>query len=231
MNAAIVTARKGAKDKNLWEVDGKPLVEYPIRAAWLSTHIQEVYVTTDSPGVKMVAEEIGCQIINRPTHLSGSFTNHGDVIKHAVHKTPSKYQNIVVLLGNTVMIDADDINTALILLDERPEIDSVMTVADMRDNHPIRMHTLTPDGYLRSYLRSYEASTNRQDYEPIFQFDGGLWAFRREMVDQRNQRIQPWWWMGETCLPIIRPWTPIRDVHDELELEFSEWWVRRDNDN
>ena len=227
MNAAIVTARKGPKDKNLWEVDGKPLVEYPIRAAWLSTHIQEVYVTTDSPGVKNVALEAGCQIIDRPIHLSGSFTNHGDVIKHAVEQIPEEYENIVVLLGNTVMIDADDINTALIMLDERPGIDSVMTVADMADNHPIRMQTLSSDGYLFNKYAKPNESTNRQDYEAIYQFDGGLWAFRRELVNERSPTVQPWWWMGVKCVPLIRPWTPIRDVHDKLELEFSEWWVRR----
>ncbi len=227
MNAAIITARKGPKDKNLWEVNGKPLVEYAIRAAWLSTHIQEVFVTTDSPGVRNVAHETGCQIINRPVHLSGSFTNHGDVIKHAVSEISEEFENIVVLLGNTVMIDADDINTALLMLDERPGIDSVMTVVDMADNHPIRMQSLSNDGYLYNRYAKEHESTNRQDYAAIYQFDGGLWAFRRELVNTHSTVIQPWWWMGDKCIPLIRPWTPIRDVHDELELEFSEWWVRR----
>ena len=46
MNAAIVTARKGSKsirDKNVYEVAGRPLIAYPIQAALDARRIQRVY--------------------------------------------------------------------------------------------------------------------------------------------------------------------------------------------
>ena len=231
MNIAVVTARKGSQDKNVWPVLGKPIIAYPIQAAWLSTHIQDVYVTTDSNRVKAAALDYGCQIIDRPPEFATDDSNHGDCIKHAVELLPDETENVVVLLGNTVMITADLINEALVLLDDRPEIDSVMTVADMADNHPLRVQGLDDKGYLKMYqFVEGEISCNRQDYSPAYIFDGGLWAFRKECVQRTSLTIKPWWWMGEFCVPIIRPFGPARDVHNDEEIAISEWWLRRKDD-
>lgn len=229
MNAAIVTARKGHKDKNVWTVGGKPLISYPINAAWLSTHVQDVWVTTDSEAVTEVAKDLGCNIIDRPAELATDEANHGDTIKHAVNLLPPEYKNVVVMLGNTVMVDAGLINKALVMMYDRPEIDSVMSVVDMADDHPLRVQTINKQGYLGQYQDRGPISTNRQDYPEAYLFDGGMWAFRRECVDERSITIKPWWWMGNICVPIVRPRGPCRDIHDDLEIELSEWWLRRKN--
>lgn len=231
MNAAIITARKGPKDKNMWAVAGKPIVYYPMMAATLSSHVHETYVTTDSREVKMVALSMGIKIIDRPEELSGDNVNHGEVIKHAVEQVPDEFENIVVLLGNTIMTDEHLINQALIMLNDQSEIDSVMSVIDLSDNHPVRTMKLDENDHLQSFF-SYEEninpSTNRQDYEPAYLYDGGVWAFRRACIHSSGN-IGPWWWMGDKCAPIIRPWTPVRDVHDNVEIAVSEWWLEQGN--
>ena len=227
MNAAVITARRGSKDKNVWEVLGTPIVAYPINSAWLCSMINEVHVTTDSEAVAKVARGLMASIIERPAELATDEANHGDAIVHAVSMLPNWIENVVVMLGNSVMVEPEHIFEALKLLGQRPELDSVMSVMALEDIHPTRSHTIDIFGHLGMYLDTDgPVSTNRQDYVPTYAFDGRLWAFRKE-VASRVGSIKPWFWMGNKCAPLILPFPPVRDVHDRREIEISEMWLRR----
>lgn len=227
MNIAIVTARAGSKsikNKNVYPVLGKPLIAYPIEAARSAERIDQVYVSTDGPAIAQVAEEMGCRILWRPQHLTGDHVNHGDVIKDAVERVDRpELKNVVVLLGNTVMIDADLIDDGLRLLEERQDLDSVMSVWEAADDHPMRALEIV-DGILRPYGDpNRQVSTERQSYPPAYYFDQGIWAFRKECV-QRRDGPNPWWWMGKRCLPIVRNWVTGRDIHTHLDIDLAAWW-------
>ena len=111
MNAAIITARAGSKsivNKNVYEVNRRPLIYYPIRAAQDAGTIDRVYISTDGESIAEVGQRMGCEIIWRPDELGGDHVNHGDVIRHAVEWVDERVPlaNVALLLGNTVMIDA-----------------------------------------------------------------------------------------------------------------------------
>jgi CMP-N-acetylneuraminic acid synthetase len=218
VNAAIVTARKGSEsipDKNVLEVADRPLVSYPIKAAKEADRVDAVYVSTNGEKIKTVAEDHDCEIIWRPKRLWGDRVNHGDVIKHAteeVDNRESDLENVVVLLGNLTMIDADLIDLSLEVLANNPAVDSTMSVWHAEDDHPQRAMAVDEDGYLQPYGGERDASTNRQAYTPAYFYDQGPWTFRKETV-QRREGPNPWWWMGENCRPIVRTWSTGRDVH------------------
>jgi len=153
--------------------------------------------------------------------------NHGDVIKHAVETVDSResgLENVVLLLGNTVMVDGELIDKALDILQSRTDIDSVITVWEAADDHPLRALEIA-DGLVRPYGRQKrEVSTERQSYPAAYYYDQGIWAFRKECV-QRRDGPNPWWWMGRRCLPIIRNWVAGRDIHTLLDVSIAEWWV------
>lgn len=231
MNIAIITARAGSKsikNKNVYPVHGKPMIAYPIEAAKAARRIAKVYVSTDGLEIARVAEEMGCEIIWRPEELAGDHVNHGEVIKHAVEQADSPgLQNVVILLGNTVMIDAELIDEALRLLEARPDIDSVMSVWEAADDHPMRALEIH-EGVLRPYGDpNRSVSTERQSYPPAYYYDQGIWAFRKECV-QKREGPNPWWWMGKRSLPIIRPWVTGRDIHTHLDIELAAWWLERE---
>ncbi|OGT29313.1 MAG: hypothetical protein A2W28_00135 [Gammaproteobacteria bacterium RBG_16_51_14] len=240
MNVAIITARGGSKSiphKNLYPINGKPLVAYAARAALDAKKIDYIFIDTDDGQIALEArkearrEKRHIWLIWRPDDLRGDNVNHGDVIKHAVFEITAKLpelQNVVVLLGNTVMVDGELIDQALTMLDEHPEADSVMSVWQAQDDHPYRALTMTA-GTLQSFGDSRPISTNRQAYPPVYFYDQGVWAFRWQCVNMEGP-IRPWWWMGNVCLPIVRPWIAGRDVHSQLDIDVAEWWVRRGHD-
>jgi N-acylneuraminate cytidylyltransferase len=230
MNVAIITARAGSKsiiDKNVYPVKGQPLIAYPLRAALEARRIGAVYVSTDGDKIAEVARQLKCKIIDRPEDLCGDHVNHGDVIKHAVEyvdKQERGLKNIVILLGNTVMVDSGIIDEALAILDERTDLDSVMTVWEAGDDHPLRAMEIH-GGFLRPYGGTVrEASTERQSYPKAYYYDQGVWAFRKECV-QKREGPNPWWWMGKKSFPIVRTWTAGRDIHSYLDIKIAEWWL------
>ncbi len=231
MNVAIVTARAGSKSivhKNILPVSGQPMVHYPIKAAQAATRIGEVWVSTDGEGIAEASRAAGAKIIPRPDELGGDSVNHGLVIKHAVEYVDARVaevENIVLLLGNTVYIDGEIIDQALNLLDERKELDSVMTVWEAADDHPYRALQINGDGLIETFGGPRKVSTERQSYPKAYYYDQGVWAFRKQTV-QVQDGPNPWWWMGKNVHPIVRPWVTGRDIHGLIDVFFSEQWVR-----
>lgn len=230
MNAAIVTARAGSKsiiDKNVLPIRGKPMVQYPIHAAQAATRISSVWVSTDGEAIANASRDAGATIIPRPDELGGDSVNHGIVIKHAVEYVDARVENlenIVLLLGNTVYIDGPIIDHCLGILDERKDLDSVMTIWEAADDHPYRAMQINDKGLLETFGGPRKVSTERQSYPKAYYYDQGVWAFRKQTV-QVQDGPNPWWWMGKNVLPVIRPWVTGRDIHGLIDVFFSEAWV------
>ena len=232
MNAAIITARKGSKsilDKNVFEVAGRPLIAYPIQAALDAQRIDRIYVSTDGESIADASRMLGCEIIWRPEELGGDHVNHGDVIKHAVEYVDGRerdLENVVVLLGNTVMVDGGVIDEALKMLQDRTDLDSVMTVWEAADDHPLRALEIH-EGILRPYGGGdRKVSTERQSYAKAYYYDQGVWAFHKGCI-QLQVGPNPWWWMGKRSAPILRPWVTGRDIHSHFDVAIAEWWLQQ----
>ncbi len=232
MNAAIITARGGSKsirNKNIYKVNGHPLIYYPIKAATDARNIDRIFISTDSEEIALVGRELGAAIIQLPEHLAGDHVNHGDVIKHAVEEVNVLYpelENVVLLLGNTVMINGEIIDHCLQLLAEHAELDSCMTVWEAQDDHPLRAMAINNEGLLEPYGdKNRNVSTERQSYPKAYYYDQGVWAFRKYTVQSRYG-VNPWWWMGKRCQPVIRTWVTGRDIHTHFDLGISEWWLQ-----
>lgn len=232
MNVAIITARAGSKsiiNKNVYPVLGKPMVAYPIQAALDAKLIERIYISTDGEAIADAGREMGCEIIERPEELGGDEVNHGDVIKHAVEYVDERVENlenVVLLLGNTVMIYGELLDHALEKLNERADLDSVMTVWEAADDHPFRALEIGEDGLVSPYGdKNRQVSTERQSYKKAYYYDQGVWAFRKDCVQHRDGP-NPWWWMGKRSLPIVRTWITGRDVHTMFDMAIAEWWVK-----
>ena len=232
MNVAIITARAGSKsiiDKNVYPVLGRPLVAYPILAARAARLIDRVYISTDGEAIADAGRQMGCEIIVRPDELGGDTINHGDVIKHAVEYVDARVpnlQNVVLLLGNTAMLDGALLDEALGLLDLRADLDSVMSVWEAADDHPLRALEMDAEGLLKPYGGPRQVSTERQSYPKAYYYDQSVWAFRKECV-QRRDGPNPWWWMGKRSHAIVRPWVTGRDIHTFFDLAITEFWLEQ----
>src|SRR3989338_10705521 len=101
---AIIPARSGSKGlpgKNIYKIDGKPLIAYSIQSAKESKLINRVVVSTDSNKIGDVAKRYGAEVIIRSKNLALDATPTLPVLRHAVRFLKNKegyYPDIVVLL-------------------------------------------------------------------------------------------------------------------------------------
>ena len=232
MNVAIITARSGTPgrpDKNMFPVNGVPVISYPIQAALKARLVDTVYISTDAPDIAAFGQSWGATIIERPAELAAATVDYGNVVRHAVEfldASLTALENVAVLLGNSVMIDSATIDHGLKLLDENPKIDSCMTVWRAGHDHPNRAMELGTGGFLRPFGSiTRDVPSEREAYSPAYFSDQGAWIFRKETV-RKHEGPSPWWWIGANCVPIERPWISGRDIHSYFELVIAEWWVQ-----
>lgn len=233
-NIVLVTAKGGntsIKNKNLIEIEGKTFLGWQLSAACEAKLVDEVFVSTECPLIKEEAKKYGAKIINRPAELAQAFTNHGDAILHGAKEAKKALGDeigiVTILLGNTALTRAFDIDKSIEVLNDNPNATSSMTVWQAQDDHPYRAMKINKNGYLEGFLDE-NADTNRQSYPEIYFYDQGPWSVRyKTLISSKRGETGPacWWWMGDSCIPIVRNWVTGKDVHTRLDVEIARAWL------
>lgn len=89
LRIALIPARGESKrlpNKNIIDLNGKPLIAYSIDFALKSNIIDEVWVSTDSEVIADVAKSCGAKVVKRPEKLAGDYTSTSEVIKYHTQK-------------------------------------------------------------------------------------------------------------------------------------------------
>ena len=85
---SVILARGGSKDipdKNIIDVNGKPLISYSINAS-LNSNIEETWVSTDSKKIAIVSESYGAKVLDRPPELATDTSQSDDSLVHFATK-------------------------------------------------------------------------------------------------------------------------------------------------
>lgn len=176
---AVIPARGGSKgipNKNIIEINGRPLIDYTISEAKKSQYIDEIFVSTDSSDIASVSKKCGLEVpFLRSNDLAQDDTNTIDVLIEVINELKFRNQRFdyVVLLQPTQPLrNAQHIDDAIkIIVDS--EYDSLVSVNEVNE-HPILMRTINPDGSLNNILK--EGSTvRRQDFTKIFKVNGSIY--------------------------------------------------------
>lgn len=220
MNVAIIFAKgpeKGARNINLYLVEGYPIVYYPINAALNSKGIEKVFVSTNDIEIAEIAKGMSCSVIKRPDDLSGM----GSAIVYTAKKIVKKCsapKNFVVLSGNSVMLSSYLIEKSLKVLEERKVVQSVITVWRSRHDHP-RAALIVKDGFMKPFL-------GNDSREAVYFYDGSVCALRTEIIGDKCFQDERWWAKLPNCLALVRPWSTGRDIHNSYDLGLATWWIQ-----
>jgi len=176
---AIIPARggsKGIKDKNIYPVLGKPLIQYTLEAAKRSQYIDRIYVSTDSEKIANVSTNLGFSVTEfRPLELATDDAKTIDVVLHVIKELINKneyFDYVVVLqptqpLRQTLHIDE---SIELIAIKDDDSLLSVTKVAE----HPLFIRTIDENGYLRSLIES-NSTVRRQELSDYYIVNGAIY--------------------------------------------------------
>jgi CMP-N,N'-diacetyllegionaminic acid synthase len=113
---SLILARGGSKgipNKNIIDVNGRPLIDYVIKASNLSI-AHETWVSTNCDKIKRVAETLGAKTINRPNEISKDDSKNEEAIEHFLKKEDCDI--IVSIQPTSPLILAEDINKGINLV-------------------------------------------------------------------------------------------------------------------
>lgn len=232
MNIALLTGRGGSvslPDKNILPVLGRPMMAYPAIMAKEAKLIDDVYLSTDGEALKKAGRELDLKIIDRPPELALPTSQHRDAIEHALKIMAEQGVHpdiIVVLLCNVGTHRPGLIDECVQLLMEHPELDSVVTIDERNEYHPLRAKRMGPDGLLEPFIKTEgKISTNRQDLEPCYFLDHTFWALRvSTCFGKLTQGQPPWDFMGNRILGV--PNKGSIDIHTEEDMAYTEAWLK-----
>ena len=117
----VILARGGSKGipkKNIFLINGHPLISYSIFAGLNSKYIDKVVVSTDSIKIKNFSQKYGADVpFLRPKKLSLDKTLSVESLKHAVKKCEEIYKTIydyvIEIPAVSPFRSSKDIDTAL----------------------------------------------------------------------------------------------------------------------
>ena len=94
---AIIPARGGSKglpNKNIKLMNNIPLIGWTIKAAKNTNYFDDIFVSTDSKKISVIAENFGISVPNlRPAYLAKDSTSSVDVVLHVLNELGSKGKN------------------------------------------------------------------------------------------------------------------------------------------
>ncbi len=164
---AIIPARSGSKtviNKNIREIQGKPLMAYSIEHAKAAKFINRVLVSTDSEEYAMIAREYGAEVpFLRPKKLSQDMSLDIEAFEHVLNELKERegyLPDIVVQLRPTYPIrNVDDIDNIIRLLEKNPAADSVRCIAPAKEI-AYKMWRKNSDGSITPLLNDIEEAYN-----------------------------------------------------------------------
>lgn len=197
---AVIQARGGSKGipkKNIYEINGHPLISYTICAALRSKYIDQLVVSTDSKEIAEVAQSYGASVpFMRPEDLAGDKVASVDSLLHATEESEKHFQEcfdiIIELPCVAPLRSASDIDGALEKL-VATQANSVISVVNTGEKHPVRLKRILND-QITDFCQEYPEpakGSRRQDLEPCYIRNGAIYSMTRETLLLLKSRHGP----------------------------------------
>ena len=181
-NIAIIPARsgsKGLKDKNIKELNGKPLLAYSVDAAIASGLFEEVMVSTDSELYANVAKENGASVpFLRSEEQSGDNAGSWGVVEEVLKRYEAlgkRFDTVCLLQPTSPLRRTEDIVAAYELLNDK-NADAVTSVCEV-DHSPLWTMKLDESCSLGEFRKNL-VSVPRQKLGQYFRLNGAIYIKR-----------------------------------------------------
>jgi CMP-N,N'-diacetyllegionaminic acid synthase len=185
----VIPARGGSKGiprKNLYKINGKPLIQYSIDEAKRSKHLTHVILSTDDAEIAEVGKKLGAEVpFLRPASLATDTALSVDVTIHALKAMEEKlniiFDAIMLLQPTTPLRRAEDIDGAIEKLFSDTKIDSIVSLVDVGANHPARMYTVEKQGIVNVMPEPVKMMP-RQQLPKVYIRSGDIYLIKRDAL-------------------------------------------------
>lgn len=225
---AVVPARggsKGVKLKNIYPLQGIPLIAYVGPLLRQLGYFDRVIASTDDTQIAEVALSSGLEVpFFRPEALSGDCISDYQVLHHAlteVERLDRCYYEVVVMLQPTSPLrkpEHVDLTVRRLIDDQW---DAVWTVSKTDSKyHPLKQLRVNEEGELDYYDEKGAAIIARQQLGGLYHRNGAAYAYTREcLLEQKTTKGK-----RTTAIIIDDPMVSLDTLED---FEWAEWLLKR----
>lgn len=209
---------KGVKNKNIRNLNGKPVLSYAINAAKKSIFIDRIVLSSDDDKIRKIGIKFGIEApFKRPTALAKDNSNVNDAFIHALNwvenEERSKYDYIVQIQCTNPTVLTKDIDAVISKL-HKTRSDSVISVNKLESYHPARIKKIVKDKIIDFGIKEVPFS-NRQKLKPdAYIRNGSIYSCRRDKV---NERVG-----SKNSRPYIMPIERSINIDSEIEFKLAE---------
>lgn len=180
----IIPARSGSKglpDKNIKNLNGKPLVAYTIEAALKSKVFDDVIVSTDSGKYADIARKHGANVpFLRSKETSGDEASNWSVALEVLKNLEESFDLAVILQPTSPLRTSQNIIEALDLVCEK---DANAVVSVCKFSHSIKWVNELPDDLSMDGFISKEAvNKRRQELKNYYRLNGALYIIKTDLI-------------------------------------------------
>lgn len=182
---------KGVKNKNIYKINNKPLIQYSIDIAKKICKDSDIYVSSDSKSIIDIAKKNNISYINRPKNISGDRSIELDAWKHAIFylnkKKNIKFKKFISLPATSPLRSVNDVKKCINLLDKNTDI--VVTVSKAKKSPWFNMLKENSSGYYKLiYINKY--FSNRQEVPKIFDMTTVAYVSKPDYVIKTNHILK-----------------------------------------
>jgi len=175
---SIILARGGSKglpQKNIIDLNGKPLIAYTISASLNSRYITKTIVSSDDEKILDKAKQYGAEIIRRPDELAQDTTPTEPAIEHVLKNTDglSDYSYLVLLQPTSPLRNEIDIDEAIETLIKRGST-ALISVVEI-DNKVLKAFKVNDEGYIEGISNNFYPFMRRQDLPGVYMPNGAIY--------------------------------------------------------
>lgn len=215
---------KGVKNKNIKELNGKPLIAYTIEQAKASGLFEHIVISTDSDDIANVAKQYGAEVFfKRNSEMASDTAGKLDVIKDAFKRSEEHYNKtfdyLIDLDATAPLRIVEDIINSFKQFKENDN-DNLITAMPSRRSPYFNLVEQDKDGkvYLSKKLDS--AVVRRQDAPKSYDMNASIYIWKRDIILNENSIF-----LEKTGLYVMPEERSI-DIDNELDFKFVEFFMK-----
>ena len=186
MTKVIIPARGGSKripEKNLVDLNGRPLISYAIESSLKVT--DEVYVSTNCPKIEKTSITYGAKVIRRPAEISTDFCKTNSAIEHFLN-TVDDVTFFACVQATTPLMEWEYIKKGFDKIQSN-EFDSVLSVCESKKFY------WTAEGKPVNFSITHRNRT--QDMENHYEENGSFYITTKEKFFTNSKQF--------SCIKIV----------------------------
>lgn len=222
---AVIPARGGSKgvpNKNIKELNGKPLIAYTIEAAQKSGIFNKIIVSTDSERIAEIAREYGAEVpFIRPNEISGDMVSSDDVILHAISFYEAQgieFDEVCKLQPTSPLRNVAHLKEAYELFQEK-NADFLVSVCEC-EHSPLWAGTIGENLRIDNFIAEDVKRACRQDLPIYYRLNGAIYMAKTQcFCEKRN-------FLGNNSIAYIMSQEDSVDIDCELDFLIAQQLIK-----